>query len=236
MAMVVWLFAGGGYSELYGLIPFLKNNYPNHQFQRKTPARPNLKKKDIQKNRFYASQVALGQTGKQFSDILKNQLEKALMSSDQCDLIFVLDDLDCKDATEMEYHFKDAIVEVPGAGIIDQLIGFASPEMEAWLIADWDNSFASHTDFNTHEAALNHNLSTTGNVDFSDPEAFSCYDAVKNSCREKLSTVIYNSCKTVGAPDFSKRDHTPEMLKKLLAEKVSQTCPLFRAVHRRLLH
>ena len=39
MAVVVWVFAGGGESEVRGLIPFLEQNFSNCKFERKTPAR-----------------------------------------------------------------------------------------------------------------------------------------------------------------------------------------------------
>jgi hypothetical protein len=37
--MVVWLFSGGGEAEVRGLVPFLKANFPEYQFERKSPVR-----------------------------------------------------------------------------------------------------------------------------------------------------------------------------------------------------
>ena len=37
--MVVWLFAGGGESEVRGLVPFLEKNFAGCTFERKTPIR-----------------------------------------------------------------------------------------------------------------------------------------------------------------------------------------------------
>lgn len=37
--MVVWLFAGGGESEIDGLVPFLRKHFPHCHFERITPAR-----------------------------------------------------------------------------------------------------------------------------------------------------------------------------------------------------
>lgn len=34
--MVIWVFAGGGESEVRGLIPFLRKHFPGCTFERKT--------------------------------------------------------------------------------------------------------------------------------------------------------------------------------------------------------
>lgn len=261
--MVVWVFAGGGESEILGLIPFLKNNYPQHQFERKLPAKKFKEKKKAELKRlleerrklpfrnpeeepFFASALSTGRTGDDLVEVIKQQLKYALMDSQECDLVLILDDLDCRKIDKAIKPFEEKLSITFKENSLEYFFGFAAPEMEAWLIADWTNSFASHSDYKNIEHQLKRELRsrntsapshiTKCNVSFDIPESFSELDEAKNCCNEKLSTVIYNACKDIGAPDFSKKDHTPEMLKKISAVKVSQTCPLFRAVHRRLLH
>jgi hypothetical protein len=50
--LVAWVFAGGGDSEIRGLIPFLRMRFSGYDFERKTPVRqkrgpkPGVKIKD----------------------------------------------------------------------------------------------------------------------------------------------------------------------------------------------
>lgn len=88
--MVVWLFAGGGESEVQGLVPFLKKCFsPEIYFDRKTPVKrkPGAKpgKKPV---------VSHGKTGKSLVQEVKLRLLMALKNETPCDLILILDDLD----------------------------------------------------------------------------------------------------------------------------------------------
>ena len=60
------------------------------------------------------------------------------MKSGFTEFILVMDDLDCNDATKREKLFLDAIDSIPGTEDVVKQVGFAAPEIESWLIADWD--------------------------------------------------------------------------------------------------
>jgi hypothetical protein len=73
--MVIWLFSGGGQTELQGLIHFLGTNYSFHRFERKTPARlkpgPKANRLPTQRN--------LGRTGKSLNKSVKYYRLPAVM-------------------------------------------------------------------------------------------------------------------------------------------------------------
>ncbi|MEY3327740.1 MAG: hypothetical protein RLZZ115_621, partial [Cyanobacteriota bacterium] len=99
--MVVWVFAGGGESEVGlrkkdgagggktgGLITFLENTFPGCTFERKTPIRQKPSPKPNKSTSY-------GRTGQSLIEQIQEQLPIALKEKrNQCDLIFVFDDLD----------------------------------------------------------------------------------------------------------------------------------------------
>ena len=178
--MVVWLFAGGGESEIEGLMPFFSKNFPHCDFERLTPARIKRGPKPGKKR------YGPGLTGKGFADQVEKILATALLSG-TCDLILVLDDLDCKDANKQREIFSAAIDGVNGASDIRRFVAFAAPELETWIIADWENTIARHVDFRSFHEGLRHRLSYYYHISFDKPESFSEYDKEKDSCKEKLS-------------------------------------------------
>lgn len=223
--MVVWVFAGGGESEVRGLIPFLEKQF-DCTFERKTPIRQKPGPKPLKTR----NAQAYGKTGKSLAEQIEKELRIALKQG-QCDLILVVDDLDCHDAQKQEERFLRAIDSVPGAAEIKKIVAFAAPELEAWLIADWDNTIAKDVDFRRDHLAMRWWLSHEKNVPFDAPESFSLYDPSKKACQEKLSDAIIESAWEKGSEAFSKAIHTPRLLQKINPKTVSQKCPLFRALH-----
>jgi len=67
------------------------------------------------------------------------------------------------------------------------------PEIEAWIIADWNNSIAKHPDFRGRHERMRWWLSTQRKVSFENPESFSEYDSKRDCCREKLSDDLIES-------------------------------------------
>ena len=217
--MVVWLFAGGGEAEVRGLIPFFEKNFAC-TFKRMMPAR----KKP-------GARPGHGLTGKGLARPVKRQLKAALKRGEKCDLILILDDLDCRDANDQEKHLLRAVDDVPGATDIKRLVGFAAPELEAWLIADWDGTFAQDVDFRKEHAGMRWWLSHEKKVPFDAPETFSSYDPDRDTCEEKLSDAIIESAREKGTQRYSKATHTPRLLVKIDPKIVSDKCPLFKKLH-----
>lgn len=223
--MVVWVFSGGGETEVSGLIPFLQANYPFLSFERKTPAR---KKPGAKPNRLPTHQYS-GSTGDALGDQIEEILPVAYLQG-SCDVIFVLDDLDCHNADERRTTFRNIFQNIPVATDAYILIGFATPEIESWLIADWEHTFRSDYELRTGNMVLRYQLAQNG-VDFEHPEHFSHFDSDKDACAQKLSDLIIAEVFEASNVRYSKSDHSARLLKKVQAPLISPKCPEFRVIH-----
>lgn len=240
--MVVWVFAGGGESEVGlrkkdgagegktgGLINFLTNTFPGCTFKRKTPFR---RKSGPRPNK----SMSYGRTGKSLIEQIQEELPIALKEKrNQCDLIFVFDDLDCRNPETQRKKISDSLSKIPNCDGIPILIGFAAPELEAWIIADWDNSIAKHPDFRGRQQRMRWWLSTQANISFDNPESFSEYDSQRDCCQDKLSEALIQSSiqdeTDRHKPRFSKGYYTPILLLEIDPNKVKKKCPLFRQMY-----
>lgn len=223
--MVIWVFAGGGEAELRGLITFLRNNFPNHFFERKTPS----KKKPGPRVGQYS---ALGFTGTSLRRQMRYALEQALLDG-RCDCILVLDDLDCHEYEAGRQAFETVIQEVAGTENTQRIIAFASPEIEAWLIADWSHTFAVHPDLRRYQVQIRRDLaseyqSKTMNGDIHSPENFSQFNEANDVCECKLSEQIMSIVYFHSGINYSKDDHSGTMLASARADVIQQSCPIFR--------
>jgi hypothetical protein len=229
MAVVIWVFAGGGEAEVRGLIPFLERNFPGCIFERKTPVRQKPGPKPNRVNSY-------GKTGQSLIEQIQRQLPIALkFEPNRCDLILVFDDLDCRNPIEQKEKILSAILTISESKNINTFVGFAAPELEAWIIADWTNSVARHPAFKARHQRMRQWLSTEKNIPFDNPESFSEYDSTRDSCQEKLSQALVDSSVLdefdITSTRFSKGLHTPEMLGYINPDTVQQRCPLFRELY-----
>jgi hypothetical protein len=226
--VVVWVFAGGGESEVRGLLPLLANVCKDHTYERKSPIRRKPGPRP-------SNEPGYGRTGTSLAAQIEEILSSSLAGKSKCDLILIIDDLDCHDPEKRRELFSKAIANAQGAADTPNFVGFASPEVEAWIIADWNNTVGRDLDFRNSHQQMRHWLSTQKSVPFGNPEAFSHFDPDKNSCRDKLSDAIVESSKhgSARAP-YSKAIHTPRLLRQVSPEVVSGNCPLFQELHIRL--
>jgi len=224
--MVVWVFAGGGEAEVSGLVQFLRKNFTQYDFEIKTPIRNKPGHKPDQAFKAY------GKTGKSLAAQIKEVLGISLQYH-RCDMIVVIDDLDCKD-DKQQYHFFLNTLDIDDTKNIAKIIGFAAPELESWIIADWKNTFAKYTGFRGFHQKMQYWLSTDGKVSFETPESFSEYDPLKGVCKEKLSDMIIKAAWETGQKRFSKAIHTPDLLQMVNPENVALKCPLFRDLYNNL--
>jgi hypothetical protein len=229
MAVVVWVFAGGGESEIRGLIPFLEKNFPGCKFERKTPI--------LQKPGPKPGKVSgYGKTGKSLTEQINQELPISLKSQpNECNLILVFDDLDCRDPIKQREEILAAISKIPECADIEKFVGFAAPELESWIIADWNNSIAKHPDFRGRHERMRWWLSTQRNIHFDNSESFSEYDPKRDCCQEKLSSALVDSSILEefdsSTTRFSKGLHTPQLLLNINPEEVQRKCPLFRELY-----
>lgn len=227
--MVIWVFAGGGQTEINGLSIFLEANYPFHRFERKTPARF---KPGPKPNRLVAHRN-LGRTGSSFAGQIE-EIFRVSIRENSCDAVLILDDLDCHVSSERRRSLNAVLNNIPVPDEIRRFIGFASPEIEAWLIADWEHTFMNDYELRTYQRPIQYQLSRHG-VDFENPEQFSSFNEELNACASKLSDVIINQVFHCCGINYSKSDHSPRMLQKAQATIIARKCPEFRIIHLELI-
>ncbi len=223
MAVVVWLCAGGGEAEVAGLVPFLNRYFRGCGFKRMTPI--------LQKPGPRPNAQGYGKTGKSLAQQIERQLTEALKAGETCALVLVLDDLDCRDVEQQKQLFYATLERIEGLADVPKFVGFAAPELETWLIADWDHTFARHVDFRKAHEAMRRWLSQERNVPFAAPETFSHYDAAKDSCADKLSQELIDAALEYSDTHYSKATHTPALLRDARPDVIRRKCPLFRELY-----
>ena len=205
-----------------GLFPLLESKYKDHTFQRKSPIRRKPGPRP-------SNEPCYGRTGKGLAGQIGKLLFESLRVEESCNLILVIDDLDCHDPDERRKLFRETIASVAGGAYIPNFVGFASPEIEAWIIADWDSTIAKNPDFRGCNQKMRHWLSTHKSVRFDSPETFSHFDP------DKVSDAIVDSSKQCSArAPYSKATHTARFLRQISPEVVSDKCPHFKELHIRL--
>ncbi|MEB3190161.1 MAG: DUF4276 family protein [Snowella sp.] len=224
--MVIWVFAGGGETEAGGLIKFLQKIFPHYVFRRYTPFDSTKKgAKPNKKSTFGISNTSLIQSIQKYLPLA------CLKEKHKPDLILVIDDLDCGNLNHQHQQFLDCIANIPKVENIDRYIAFAAPEIEAWIIADWDHTLAKAEKFKARHERMRHWLSTEKKVPFDQPESFGEYDPDKKACKEKLSNLLIEASSQKiedQGKQYKKSEDSPDLL--LLIEKtiLCQKCPIFR--------
>lgn len=214
---MIWLLAGGGEAELgeregniRGLVAFFERHFPDVTFQRITPVR---NKRPPSRVKADPAQDAVGKTGAAFAKQIKSKLNDAVRYRNPfCDALLIVDDLDCACHSHRTGLFTQAVQQAADGAFasIPCLIGFAAPELEAWIMADWDNTLAKHINFRLRHYAMQTWLKSQG-VNFDDLEHFSAYNAVTGACDQKLSDLLIESSRL---PIESSLQHNPVVYKK----------------------
>nr|WP_263012353.1 DUF4276 family protein [Laspinema sp. D3c] len=120
------------------------------------------------------------------------------------------------------------------------IVGFASPEIESWIIADWGNFH--HRDFPKHQRIrMRQWLRDMAQLDFDNPELYGGFNAQKGVCQVKLSEQIVEASIQAqiseGVPQpsrYNKGQHSSEILEKISGQRVQEICPLFKAMYQSL--
>ena len=217
--MIVWVFSGGGETELEGLIPFLNQHFPNLHFQRRTPVK---KKPGPRPGRLNA----LGKTGKSLIEQMKQHLKRALQEKETCDLVMTFDDLDCLNQDKQTDLFTNALDTFTELSLKPRVIAFAAPEIDSWIAADWAESMGRHVHFRDHHVPISRKLGKYG-LDFKAPETFSELNQAGDACKEKLSALLVQASDAFTGHHFSKAVHTPEMIQMVRPDVVRKKCPIF---------
>ncbi len=241
--MIVWVFAGGGQSEISGLLPYLRREFPNCDFQRVTPV---SNKEGIKPNKLGAKpktdRASQGLTGKSLLKEIEERLNhKFRLNDPMCDLILIFDDLDyppqgindpndlCQQKTQ---EFVDLLNQVwknnPNIPPVNHIIGFAKPELESWVIADWEQTLAKAPEFRGRCKAMQHWLVTDRQLSFSNPEDFGLDPEFPHSYHQKLSNAIIQASEQEEGMRYSKQTHTARFISQLDSAITQQKCPEFR--------
>jgi hypothetical protein len=227
--VVVWVFAGGGETEVAGLIKFLQKLFPNYLFTRYTPF--DSTKKGAKPNR----KSTFGVTGKSLIQSIQQYLPVAFLNEKhKPNLILVIDDLDCGDLNHQRQQFLDCITNIDKTENIERYIAFAAPEIESWIIADWDHTLAKAEKFKAKHQRMRHWLSTQKKVPFDQPESFGEYDHNKKSCKDKLSNLLIEASSQEiedQGKEYKKSEDSPELLLRIEKEILVQKCRIFGDFH-----
>ena len=237
--MVVWMFAGGGATEVDGLPVFLQKNFGAHKIQRMTPI---VHKKAPRPSKYPAPGLAETQeivtmTGEELSKQIQCILRK-YWSTGNCETILVIDDLDCHNPSNRRSLFENAVRRYVPDTNLPVIVGFAAPEIEAWIIADWHNTFEQDYEFkNTNDTQYAHQIRRElteyyqrNGGDISSPESFSELDPARGACARKLSEGMIDIIYRISGINYSKADHSVRMIKQADANRVQERCPQFRPV------
>ena len=152
-------FFTGGYTELYGMTQFLIKINGDVDFIKLTPTRERRSKEDIRNRTRHMEIIAKresGLTGEKLIEHVKEFVQSERFKEEQYDVILIEDDKDDRFLTiqddgtsvfnEEEWEtFKDDVQkQLQDVGVtIPIILIMAAPEVEAWFLADWDNSFGA---------------------------------------------------------------------------------------------
>ena len=178
LAMVIWVFAGGGISEVNALIPFLK-----------AKLRRRFSAKSASPTETGSQATETSCSGKNGNELVKadqkNSQEDSYANSESCDFILVIDDLDCHEIDRRKEALLNAVNSVPEAALLpddNKYVGFAAPEIESgssqtgrsrWLVIPTSDNVNKRCSIVCR---------TVRQLHFDDPENFSSYDEAKDAC------------------------------------------------------
>lgn len=216
--MIAWIFAGGGDAEM-AIKPWLENHFPNATFLQKTPYRT----KPAPRPGAPSREVQGGLTGKDLRSKIKF-LWKNYSDSVKPDIIIVVDDTDCEVPSEEKEKHRENVREILGSESQTCVtIALAVPELEAWILADWQSTFGKN--HKNCQIELRLALIKAG-VDFDRLETFDCHCG-KHDYR-KISTTLAECFKLLCGTNYSKAKDTPELLEQTDPERIAERCPHFK--------
>lgn len=227
-------FCTGGYTEIGAIKSFLEKINPNVDWIR---CFPTADKPCLVRGRMNSTPIAShnGITGPALIDMMYDRLSKYYKKSD-FDGFLLIDDLDCRfysNFTEgislFEETHSDKVKKILERQVAFYAL-FASPEVEAWFLADWRNSFAKQ--YPIYVAyKIREKLKRDVLKDYWD-EKLELYGGkfVNGGCKSKISSEIQDAFSLVGIDEqervysYSKRNEGVDMLRRIEPEQVSRKC------------
>ncbi|UOF91458.1 DUF4276 family protein [Fodinisporobacter ferrooxydans] len=238
-------FCTGGYTETAGIVSFLHKINPNIIWKRDFPSvdKPGPKITTVQPSRIHR-----GVTGQRLVHEMLDRLKNpAFKLKDSYDGILLIDDADCRFSTVEDFHSWVSGLAKEVQCVVGWDVPFyallASPEVEAWFLSDWTNSFEEQYP-GTFAFQLKRKFITSfGSYPWTNIESFGGHH-VNGSCSTKLSAKIeevfenplfmkqfinvMKECNT--KLEYSKRVHGAVMLQHIDPQKVDRNCRKFFSV------
>lgn len=237
----VGYFCTGGYTETGSIQTFLEKINPKLKFVRCFPVvnKPNLKLGRLSSTPIRSQN---GVSGEALVRAIIETIQKP--EFEKFDLILLIDDMDCRFRREGQLPYSDWVKSIGNQ--ISTILGaevpfdalFASPEVEAWFLADWSNSFSK--EYRSVRDELRYKIATS-NIGYflqSNIEDYGgCFK--DGSCAEKLSDKIIELVASLGTGlnsfTYSKKVQGVAMLSKIDPNEVAVRCRLFFApIYRKL--
>lgn len=145
------------------------------------------------------------------------------------DLVIFIDDADCRfegQSAALEAWIADRTADVRAASDrpdIPFVALFASPEIEAWFIADWEQGFGrEHARLATTDKPLRAQVEALLGGPLSSVEAYGG-GFVNGGCASKLSEKMRSLLVRLGSEYVKSTDGTA-MLRRVRAEKIAEVC------------
>ena len=157
-------------------------------------------------------------------------------------LVLVVDDADCQmcetetappaDRREtLHTQIRAAVTEAlnaAGAPEIPTCVILAREEVEAWLLADWPNTF--ELEYRSQHPAVRHKLATALPGALQSPEAIGCpMKDEGQGCTIKVSEKIQDVVREIQPLVYSKATHGQAMLRRVNLDDAAKRCPTLRA-------
>jgi hypothetical protein len=225
----VALFHTGGHTETGALQPFLEKISDNLEFERYFP---HCKKRGPKFGRLYPTPdpAHSGCTGQTLIRAMFDILSDKTFSI-EADAILLVDDADCRFTSKAEWEWfcndlRLSIATTYGREI-PFIALFAAPEIEAWFVADWNNSFQRRYGKNVASALLRQ-LKGLNVPDKFKIEFYGHPELPGGGCTDKLSEKICNAMfELPHSVSYNKRFDGVEMLRKLNPATVAESCTTY---------
>ena len=225
--MKIDLFCTGAYTEIGGLSSFLERTLAGDgaavEVSRRFPAvtKPGP--------RIDAAAPAARHSGVTGPALVQWMTEILGAYGTEADLIVLADDADCRwcpdHAAWVRWQAEvQHAVEAAVGRRIQVVTLLASPEVEAWFVADWTRGFQSlmrDRVGDIHAATKN----VIGVAPPAGVEEFGC-PQVNGACSTKLSDAL-TAALAAREIRYSKRVDGPVMLRSLAADRVAEHCPIY---------
>lgn len=221
------LYHSGGSTELGGLIQFLQKTHVQLRVYRKFPAQRKPGPKPTVRPPAPCPEHQ-GITGTSLISMFFARLRSFPPSES---IIVLVDDADCRFRDMTKYHQWVQAIRKRASEILMRevtlVVMLASPEIEAWLVADWGNSFG--TQYPEVQKTLRYALSNHFNQ-YPSLEEFGLRAPDDAGCADKLSEVITMQLRDCSpSATYSKERHGSVMLQRIDPHKVAARCTRFFA-------